>query len=95
MPTIEQDPNPLGPQVAGSAPSWLVHRLQVMDRAEESRLRCRVHRTHDVLAQVPESVRAGVKAQLLAIRDAPTYRAGQATVKQMTRPGTSTIVAFS
>ncbi len=45
------------------------------------RLRCWVHRTRNVLAKVPESMRAEVKAHLVAIRDAPTYRAGQAAVK--------------
>ncbi len=45
------------------------------------RLRCWVHRTRNVLAKVPESMRAEVKAHLVAIRDAATYRAGQAAVK--------------
>ena len=45
------------------------------------RLRCWNHRTRNVLAKVPESMRAEVKAHLVAIRDAPTYKAGQAAVK--------------
>ena len=40
------------------------------------RLRCWVHRTRNVLAKVPEAMRPEVKAHLVAIRDAPTYRAG-------------------
>ncbi|MDT8436696.1 MAG: IS256 family transposase [Gemmatimonadota bacterium] len=42
------------------------------------RLRCWVHRMRNLLAKVPESMKAEVKAHLVAIRDAPTLEAGQA-----------------
>ncbi len=45
------------------------------------RLRCCVHRMRNVLAKVRESVRAEVKAHMVAIREAPTYRASQVAVK--------------
>jgi putative transposase len=45
------------------------------------RLRCWVHKMRNVLAKVPESMRAEVKAHLLAIRDAPTLEAGRAAVR--------------
>jgi transposase-like protein len=41
------------------------------------RNRCWVHRMRNLLAKVPESMRAEVKAHLVAIRDAPTLEAGQ------------------
>lgn len=42
------------------------------------RLRCWVHRMRNLLAKVPESRKAEVKAHLVAVRDAPTPEAGQA-----------------
>lgn len=41
------------------------------------RLRCWAHRTRNILAKVPESMKAEVKAHLMAIRDAPTPEAGR------------------
>lgn len=41
------------------------------------RLRCWVHRMRNILAKVPESMRAEVKAHLAAIRDAPTLEMGE------------------
>ncbi|GIW50965.1 MAG: IS256 family transposase [Gemmatimonadales bacterium] len=45
------------------------------------RLRCWVHKMRNVLAKVPDSMRAELKAHLVAIRDAVTLEAGQAAVK--------------
>ena len=49
------------------------------------RLRCWAHKIGNVLAKVPESMRAQVKPHLVAIRDAPTSRAGQVAVKDFLR----------
>lgn len=46
------------------------------------RIRCWVHKVRNVLAKVPDSMRAEVKAHLVAIRDAPTYEAGQAAAAE-------------
>jgi transposase-like protein len=43
------------------------------------RLRCWVHKMRNVLDKVPDAARPEVKAYLVAIRDAPTYTAGQQT----------------
>ncbi|MGH7563090.1 MAG: IS256 family transposase, partial [Gemmatimonadota bacterium] len=45
------------------------------------RLRCGVHRTRNVLAKVPERLKAEVKAHLAAVRDAPTPEAGRDAAK--------------
>ena len=41
-----------------------------------------MHKTWNVLAKVPESMRACVKAHLVATRDAPTAEAGRVAVKE-------------
>jgi putative transposase len=45
------------------------------------RLRCWVHKMRNILDKVPDSARAEVKAHLVALRDAPTYEAGQQTAR--------------
>jgi transposase-like protein len=46
------------------------------------RLRCWVHRMRNVVGKVPERLRAEVKAHLVAIRDAPTPKAGEEAAKE-------------
>ncbi len=47
------------------------------------RVRCWVHKMRNVLAKVPDAMRADVKAHLVAIRDAPTSEAGQAAATEL------------
>jgi len=46
------------------------------------RLRCWFHLTANVLDKVPDGARADVKAHLIAVRDAPTFEAGEARAEE-------------
>jgi transposase-like protein len=49
------------------------------------RLRCWVHKMRNVLAKVPESMKAEAKAHLVAMRDAPTPELGEAAAGEFLR----------
>lgn len=62
------------------APGLLRAVDEVFDRS--LRIRCWVHKVRNVLAKVPEHLRAEIKGHLVAIRDAATFEAGQVAAKE-------------